>query len=63
MAEAMTSELRALSIPFFAIQRNLVQEKKDENQGDKGQCLTRDALIALQRRMLDLLQDLSRGNY
>ena len=50
MAEAMDRELRALGIPFFAIRPNLVQY--DDNE------LTREALAALQRRMLDLLQDL-----
>lgn len=82
MSEAMTSELRGLGIPFFAIKHALVAsrhaskkkttEEQKDSSGSKGRLdhedqqlqkqgtLTRDDLLSLQRRMLELLQDLCR---
>lgn len=70
MIEAMTSELRALGVPFFVIRRDLLVDHpvqpdsredsaKQQEQPRQGP-LTRDDLSALQRRMLDLLLDLCR---
>ncbi|GAD93734.1 conserved hypothetical protein [Paecilomyces variotii No. 5] len=72
MSKALDSELRALGIPFFAVNHSLVKaapggaEKaisessathtKPEGSGDGS--LSREELSALQRRMLELLQDL-----
>jgi hypothetical protein len=68
MAEAMTAELRGLKIPFFIIQQSLIQEPSEsepipgsstQDKGLEGSAtLTRDELASLQRRMLELLQDL-----
>lgn len=64
MAQALTLELRGLGIPFFSIRRDLVSghENKSNNADDKKQNdkLPRDELSALQRKMLELLQDLCR---
>ncbi|KAJ9231199.1 hypothetical protein DTO207G8_2860 [Paecilomyces variotii] len=69
MAKALDSELRALGIPFFAVKHSLVKAEaekaisqpsatrtKPEGSGDG--TLSREELSALQRRMLELLQDL-----
>ncbi|EAW11818.1 uncharacterized protein ACLA_005740 [Aspergillus clavatus NRRL 1] len=73
MAEAMTSELRALRIPFFTLRENLISEVSKHPRDDasashsphgsgstKGDPLTREEVSVLQRRMLELLQDLCR---
>ncbi|KAK1138985.1 hypothetical protein N8T08_001629 [Aspergillus melleus] len=59
MAEAMTAELRGLQIPFFSIQSGLVDSCSNTNPNpSSGGLLSRDELSAMQRRMLELLQDL-----
>ncbi|EPS25939.1 hypothetical protein PDE_00875 [Penicillium oxalicum 114-2] len=67
MANALTAELRGLKIPFFVIQRSLIQEESakagpDDSSHDpseKSQTrLTKSDLAELQRRMLGLLEDL-----
>ncbi|KAL4893383.1 hypothetical protein BDV59DRAFT_178124 [Aspergillus ambiguus] len=51
MADAMTAELRALQIPFFALRPDSAARA----------ALSPEELAALQRRMLELLQDLCGG--
>lgn len=70
MAAALDSELRSLRIPFFVIKSHLVSEQRSllaetkpkskdgTDQEKKSGPISREELIALQRRMLDLLQDL-----
>ena len=50
MADAMVGELRALQIPFFY--------RNGRPSGHDPAALSRDELATLQRRMLELLQDL-----
>lgn len=54
MADALTQELRRLDIPFFAIRADLIFS--DTGQG--GGTISKDELVVLQRRMLELLGDL-----
>lgn len=69
MSRALDSELRALGIPFFAIQHKLVRprsmaEAADEsasphdNGTERKNIISTEQLAALQRRMLELLEDL-----
>ncbi|KAJ5180474.1 hypothetical protein N7492_003684 [Penicillium capsulatum] len=67
MAEALTAELRGLRVPFFVLQRSMIKDssvaegissKSDGTHLDVGPKLTRLELVDLQRRMLELLQDL-----
>jgi len=68
MADAMTAELRGLKIPFFVIQKSLIQESSEldsseepsaQGNGCEGSSqVTKAELASLQRRMLELLQDL-----
>lgn len=67
MADALTSELRGLKIPFFAIRQSLIQElpvsdavMHDENDHEENQSskVSKSELVSLQRRMLELLEDL-----
>ncbi|KAJ5677341.1 uncharacterized protein N7477_002974 [Penicillium maclennaniae] len=68
MTEAMTAELRGLKIPFFVIQQSLIREPTGPNstndsssQGKRPEgsaTVTKAELASLQRRMLELLQDL-----
>lgn len=68
MADAMTAELRGLKIPFFVIQKSLIQESSEldsseassaQGNGSEGSFqVTKAELASLQRRMLELLQDL-----
>lgn len=68
MAEALTAELRGLKIPFFVLQRSMILEpsadaenissKTDEDGLHTSPKLTKPELFDLQRRMLELLQDL-----
>lgn len=58
MAEAMTRELKAMGIPFFGLSSRYLQ---DHSGQDQYQLLTKDSLLVLQRRMLELLQDLCKG--
>lgn len=58
MAEALVFELKALGIPFFSIRESYVCDTpKDE---PREAALSSDELAMLQRRMLELLQDLCR---
>lgn len=65
MADAMTAELRGLKIPFFVIQKDLIQEPPEpgsvpsQDKGPEGSAkVAKDELASFQRRMLELLQDL-----
>ncbi|KAL2012748.1 hypothetical protein VTN00DRAFT_273 [Thermoascus crustaceus] len=68
MAKALDSELRALGIPFFALKHSLVSStsppdktdttEQQQKRGDTTTTVTREELLSLQRRMLELLQDL-----
>ncbi|KAF4213365.1 hypothetical protein CNMCM8980_000645 [Aspergillus fumigatiaffinis] len=71
MAEAMTFELRRLGIPFFTIKESLISDapkapqhgisrrpQSTESASQHQALLSRDELSVLQRRMLELLQDL-----
>lgn len=74
MSKALDSELRALGIPFFAVKHSLVRVIAGEAEkprpepstthadpdGNGNGTLSREELWALQRRMLELLQDLCR---
>ncbi|KAL1861918.1 hypothetical protein Plec18170_000742 [Paecilomyces lecythidis] len=72
MAKALDSELRALGIPFFAVKHTLVKAAAGEGgkamsessaihtklEESEDGMLSREELSALQRRMVELLQDL-----
>ncbi|KAL6234434.1 hypothetical protein BDW75DRAFT_212493 [Aspergillus navahoensis] len=71
MADAMLMELRALDVPFFCINKSLIAgEMVNQNPEHRNSCvpaydppdkqgqLSVEELSALQRRMLELLQDL-----
>ncbi|KAL2843667.1 hypothetical protein BJY01DRAFT_248563 [Aspergillus pseudoustus] len=71
MADAMIAELRALHIPFFCLKQSLIangttDQKMVQSQGSASATvdgqgrISVDELSALQRRMLELLQDLCR---
>lgn len=67
MADAMALELRGLRVPFFSLRRDLIladDRGRELDKGlDKGQRdgrISRGELAVLQRRMLELLQDLCR---
>ncbi|KAL3463794.1 hypothetical protein BJX64DRAFT_111328 [Aspergillus heterothallicus] len=71
MADAMTAELKALQIPFFCLKQGLIINEAADQKGGQGQGpagvtestqgrISVDELSALQRRMLELLQDLCR---
>lgn len=68
LANSLNAELRGLKIPFFALRQNLIHESStnvpegangksalSENESSK---LSKAELAALQRRMLELLEDL-----
>lgn len=68
MADALCAELRGLKIPFFALRESLIQEsstsvpetaagKNASGESDSSK-LSKAELVALQRRMLELLEDL-----
>ena len=64
MSKSLDSELRGLGIPFFAIRRELVGSANDDQrssrpaEGIQKATVSPDELASLQRRMLDLLEDL-----
>ncbi|KAL2003118.1 hypothetical protein VTN02DRAFT_4979 [Thermoascus thermophilus] len=71
MAKALDSELRALGIPFFALKHSLVSStpppdeakpppgtENEKREKKEKETVTREELLSLQRRMLELLQDL-----
>ena len=70
MADALVAELRGLKVPFFVLNRNLIQDPSTSNTGtgashrdvngagNASSKLTHDEVANLQRRMLELLQDL-----
>lgn len=69
MGDAMLNELRTLDVPFFCISKSLVDRETDKAEDEHGPGrpdqekqgrLPVDELAALQRRMLELLQDLCR---
>lgn len=62
MADALTAELRGHQIPFFVLKKSLVQDSassaEPDGSSDKELKLSKSELIDLQRRMLQLLEDL-----
>lgn len=55
------AELRGLKIPFFVLRKELVQgasEGQKDGEGEDSPKLSRLELNELQRRMLELLEDL-----
>lgn len=68
MADALTAELRGLKIPFFALRKSLIQGSspsdlgsghgKDAVDNNESSKVSKSELAALQRRMLELLEDL-----
>lgn len=70
MVRSVTSELATLGIPFFVINRSLIEEGHDDPGHNSASVsakppeqtisLTSKALKVLQTRMLELLEDLCR---
>ena len=71
MVKAMRAELIELGIPFFGTKASLLEQDpsepgfKDSTNGSadepqNSQCVTSQELLLLQKRMLDLLEDLSK---
>lgn len=59
MADALALELRGLGIPFFSLRRDLVYSQgQGQGQGQGNGKISGDELAILQRKMLELLQDL-----
>ena len=62
MADALTAELRGHQIPFFVLKKSLVQDSTSAAElngtSDVDPKLSKSDLIELQRRMLQLLEDL-----
>lgn len=66
MADALMAELRGMKIPFFGLQKSLIQDPDapptnhtdDASVGANSPRLTTADLADLQRRMLGLLEDL-----
>ena len=58
MTRAMNDEFRTLGVPFFAIKHELIDAKADESSKTKPGALGKKELLELQKRMLQLLQDL-----
>ncbi|KAJ6109518.1 hypothetical protein N7486_001753 [Penicillium sp. IBT 16267x] len=62
MADALTAELRGHQIPFFVLKKSLVQDSSSsaelDGTSDMDPKLSKSELIDLQRRMLQLLEDL-----
>ena len=74
MADALTAELHSLKIPFFVLDRGLVQDsidpgsesttstRQDNSVGPGSSKLTKDEVADLQRRMLELLENLCKSD-
>ena len=70
MVTAMTTELRNLGVPFFGMKSELLRTRQDKQsspsydtkdntvQNDSKAALSQDDLKKLQKRMLELLEDL-----
>lgn len=58
MVEALTRELKTQKIPFFAIDKSLVEGSQAHGPGKETGKLSGSELKDLQRRMLELLEDL-----
>lgn len=68
MSRALDTELRGLGIPFFAVKHHLVLPPSDPSAGNDSnisgavetsqKAISTEELIAFQRRMLGLLEDL-----
>ncbi|KAJ5558711.1 hypothetical protein N7535_009410 [Penicillium sp. DV-2018c] len=72
MTDALMAELRGLGVPFFTLRKDLIQEEGNQNGpstpsdppvgtvGHPGRKIpiSRSELVKLQRRMLELLEDL-----
>lgn len=62
MADALTAELRGHQIPFFVLKKTLVQDSSSsaelDSTPDTDSKLSKSDLVDLQRRMLELLEDL-----
>lgn len=61
MNQEFTTKLRGLGIPFFGTRSNLVRRKGDKTKLEKG-IVAEVELVKLQRKMLDLLEDMSKGD-
>ncbi|KAL1956487.1 hypothetical protein VTO42DRAFT_7285 [Malbranchea cinnamomea] len=73
MSRALDGELRGLGIPFFAIRHNLVHSSSNTSTSSgkyatntagasEKSTISTDELVALQRRMLSLLEDLCKDS-
>lgn len=60
MADALVAELKALGIPFFSINPSIVRDGQNGKDPPGEATLATAELRSLQRRMLELLQDLCR---
>ncbi|KAJ5120434.1 Protein of unknown function DUF2458 [Penicillium bovifimosum] len=72
MSDALTAELRGLNVPFFTLRKDMIQEERDRNDpsapsnppvptvgyGGGNPPISKSELVKLQRRMLELLEDL-----
>ena len=61
MADALTSELRGMDIPFFALKQSLIfdSDHPETTTSESGNTrVSRSELVDLQRRMLGLLEDM-----
>ncbi|KAI9796989.1 MAG: hypothetical protein M1835_002512 [Candelina submexicana] len=71
MVDASTKDLKTMGIPFFGTKQDLIREAPDEeaniglqypdNKRRAESAISSDELLNLQRRMLETLEDLSRG--
>lgn len=60
MVDALMAELRGLKIPFFVLNKDLVQapETQKDGEAEDSSKISPSELNDLQRRMLELLEDL-----
>lgn len=61
MNQEFTTKLRGLGMPFFGTKSNLVRRKGDKAKLENGM-IAEVELVTLQRKMLDLLEDMSKGD-
>lgn len=67
MVNATMAELQAIGIPFFGLRRELVVQEGEEQERDEGlrkeggrKKLREEEVLALQKRVVELLEDLCR---
>jgi hypothetical protein len=65
MSRALDAELRGMGIPFFALRHDLARPPSTPNTNNNAETagserigISMDELVLLQRRMLDLLEDM-----